>query len=143
MAIRTVQYLEPTPESGRRFFGGNIQGEVIMLNLLRFRAWADYSGFPAAMPATPISGEQAFDRYIALALPCLQKAGGELILLGKSDHFLIGPFDERWDRVMLIIQQSKEAMLSIMNDAEYTSSLVHRTVALEDSRLLPMVGISR
>ncbi len=136
-----MQFLEPTPESGRHFFGSNIQGEVIMLNLLRFREWADYSKFPALTPSTTLTGEQAFDLYIALALPHLRETGGDVLFLGKSDHFLIGPFDERWDCVMLVKQKSKESMLSMTDDAEYMASLAHRTAALEDSRLLPMVAI--
>lgn len=137
-----MQYLEPTMESGRRFFASNIQGEVIMLNLLRFREWADYSHSPASCPSSKISGEQAFDCYITLALPCLRKTGGDLLLLGKCDHFLIGPYDERWHRVMLVKQKSKEVMLSMTNDAEYMTSLAHRTAALEDSRLLPIARLS-
>ena len=132
-----MKYLEPSMESGRRFFASDIQGEVIMLNLLRFRDVADYSG-SAVVPSTPVSGEQAFNRYVTLALPCLRKTGGDLILIGRSDYFLIGPENERWDCVMLVKQKSKEAMLSMTNDAEYIASLAHRTAALEDSRLLPI-----
>src|SRR5690348_15087500 len=103
-----MQYLEPSLESGREFFTSNLEGEVFMLNLLRFREWADYSSSLHASASSPITGEQAFDRYIALALPCLHKAGGDLLFLGKSAHFLIGPSNERWDRVMLVKQKSKE-----------------------------------
>lgn len=133
-----MSYLEPTPESGRRFFASDIQGEVIMLNLLRFREVADYSNAPHAAPSVPITGQQAFDRYISLALPCLQKTGGDLMFLGRSGYFLIGPHDEKWDCVMLVKQKSKEAMLSMTNDADYIASLAHRNAALEDSRLLPI-----
>ncbi len=136
----TVQYIEPTQESGRRFFTNNIRGEVIMLNLLRFREWADYTQSPALKPITPVTGTEAFDRYIALALPCLRRTGGDLLFLGKSDYFLIGPENERWDCVMLVKQKSKESMLSMTHDVEYMSSLAHRTAAIEDSRLLPVTS---
>jgi hypothetical protein len=36
-------YLEPTQSSGRSFVSRQIAGEVVMLNLLRFRDYADYS----------------------------------------------------------------------------------------------------
>jgi hypothetical protein len=39
---------------------------------------------------------------------------------------------------MLVKQKSKEAMLSMTNDADYIASLAHRNAALEDSRLLPI-----
>ena len=39
-------FLEPTLESGAALFRRNISGEVIMLNLLRFKETADYSEAP-------------------------------------------------------------------------------------------------
>jgi uncharacterized protein (DUF1330 family) len=136
-----MQHLEPTPESGRRFFGSAIQGEVIMLNLLRFREWADYSMHPELAPPTRISGATAFERYIHHAQPFLHATGGQLLMLGKASHFLIGPFDERWDLVMLVKQKNKEALLSMASDKEFMAGIGHRTAALEDSRLLPMVNM--
>jgi len=41
-----------------------IAGPVVMLNLLRFRAIADYSASPELAPSLPISGAAAFDRYV-------------------------------------------------------------------------------
>lgn len=43
-------YLEPTQEQGRDFFMRGIEGSVVMLNLLRFREVADYSGSPDWRP---------------------------------------------------------------------------------------------
>ena len=37
------KYLMPTQEAGRKFVMRQIEGNVIMLNLLRFRDIADYS----------------------------------------------------------------------------------------------------
>src|SRR5262245_66667137 len=95
-----VRYLEPTEEAGRAFFGRGLQGEVVMLNLLRFRAIADYSASPAVAPAAPISGAEAYDRYVAHTLPYLRRSGGDILFLGDGGGFLIGPPDESWDRVM-------------------------------------------
>src|SRR5437868_10856528 len=39
-------YLDPTDENARRLFQRGIEGPLLMLNLLRFREIADYSGFP-------------------------------------------------------------------------------------------------
>ena len=55
-------YLEPTQHSAMALFGRRIVGAVVMLNLLRFRANADYSGHPELAPDDPISGAEAFDR---------------------------------------------------------------------------------
>lgn len=62
-------YLTPTQKSGRDFIMRKINGNVIMLNLLRFREQADYSQFPELMPEQPISGENAYELYIEHTLP--------------------------------------------------------------------------
>ena len=132
-------YLEPTQSAGRALFQRGIVGPVVMLNLLRFRAVADYSHAPHLAPAAPISGAEAFERYIEHTLPYLHASGGDLVFLATGGPFLIGPETERWDLVMLVRQRSVESFMQFANDPEYTAGLAHRTAALEDSRLLPMV----
>ena len=132
-------YLEPTQEAGRAFFGQGIVGPVVMLNLLRFRAVADYSATPALAPDTPISGEAAYGRYVEHTMPHLERSGGEVLFFGKGSRFLIGPDEERWDAAMLVRQASAEAFLAFASDPAYLSGLGHRLAALEDSRLLPLL----
>lgn len=57
-------FLEPCDESARRLFERAIEGPVTMLNLLRFREVADYSGCSELAPAEPISGRCAYEAYI-------------------------------------------------------------------------------
>lgn len=134
----TVSYLEPTQEAGRRFVQRGLAGPVVMLNLLRFRDVADYSGHPELAPASPISGAEAFDRYIEHTLPFLRETGGDILFLGRGGPFLIGPSDEHWDMAMLIRQTSAASFLSFASHAGYLAGLGHRTAALTDSRLLPL-----
>jgi hypothetical protein len=116
-----------------------VHGEVVMLNLLRFRDIADYTATPELAPASPISGRAAFRRYIDHTLPYLRQSGGDLLFLGQGGAFLIGPQDERWDMVMLVRQRSVEAFLAFASHAGYLAGIGHRTAALQDSRLLPLV----
>ena len=136
-------YLEPTADAGRALFQRGIAGEVVMLNLLRLRAVADYSASPQLAPPQPISGAQAYDRYIAHTLPFLRESGGEILLLGEGGPFLIGPPGERWDRVMLVKQSSVQAFMAFASHQPYLEGLGHRTAAVEDSRLLPLVESPR
>jgi uncharacterized protein (DUF1330 family) len=135
-------HLEPTRDAGRALFGRGIAGEVVMLNLLRFRAVANYSATPELAPGKPISGAEAYDRYIAHTLPHLRKSGGDVVLLGEGGPWLIGPEGERWDRVMLVRQQSLAAFMAFAEDKAYLAGLGHRTAALADSRLLPLVPVA-
>ena len=136
-----ARYLDPTQEAGRAFFLRGIEGEVVMLNLLRFRDIADYSANPALAPPRPISGPAAYERYIAHTMPYLRKSGGDLLFLGEGGRFLIGPQEERWDQVMLVRQSSVRSFMDFATDQGYLAGLGHRTAALEDSRLLPLVPL--
>src|SRR5450631_4680221 len=132
-------HLEPTQAAGRAFVSRQIAGEVVMLNLLRFREYADYSQFPQLAPEMPISGAAAYERYIEHTLPHLRLSGGELIFLGRGGQFLIGPTDERWDAAMLVRQRSVSSFIAFASSPGYLAGIGHRVAALEDSRLLPLV----
>ena len=138
--MTTKTYLEPTQESGRAFFTRGISGSVVMLNLLRFRPVADYSATPDLAPASPISGETAYRLYMEHTLPHLKQSGGEVLFFGKGGEFLIGPSDEHWDAAMLVRQTNVASFLEFASNQEYLSGIGHRLAALEDSRLLPLIG---
>ena len=140
MNAMSTTYLQPSEAAGRAFFSRRVEGELVMLNLLRFRETADYSSRPELAPPSPISGAEAFDLYIAHTLPHLASSDGELLFLGDGGAFLIGPPDERWDMAMLVRQKSAEAFLAFASNPAYLTGLGHRTAALEDSRLLPLIG---
>jgi hypothetical protein len=133
-------YLEPTQDQGRAFFARRIEGSVVMLNLLRFRAAADYSEAPALAPELPISGEEAYGLYMEHTLPFLTASGGEILFYGRGGDYFIGPGDERWDAAMLVRQSSIESFLAFASNPAYLAGIGHRTAALEDSRLLPLVA---
>ncbi len=135
-------YLEVTQEAGAALFRQNIIGEVVMLNLLRFREVADYSANPELMPGEAISGRAAYQKYIDHTLPFLKKSGGDIVLLGEGGKYLIGPQDEQWDLVMLIRQKSIADFIAFNSNQAYLAGIGHRTAALADSRLLPIVELN-
>jgi hypothetical protein len=126
-------YLEPTQDQGRAFFSRGIRGSIVMLNMLRFRATADYSTAPALMPHSPISGEDAYRLYMNHTLPYLKDSGGEILFYGRGGDYFIGPENERWDAVMLIRQSSLASFLAFASNQDYLAGIGHRTAALEDS----------
>jgi uncharacterized protein (DUF1330 family) len=131
-------YLEPTQDSGRAFFMRGIAGSVVMLNLLRYRAIADYSASPQLAPATSITGEAAYRLYMEHTMPHLENSGGKLLFFGRGGRFLIGPDNERWDAAMLIQQSSTASFMAFASNSEYLAGIGHRAAALEDLRLLPL-----
>jgi uncharacterized protein (DUF1330 family) len=132
-------HIDPTPAAGRALMLRGLTGPVVMLNLLRFRAVADYSGAPDLAPAEPISGAAAYELYVTHTLPWLARSGGAVLFDGDGGDMLIGPDGERWDRVMLIRQMSLDSFMAFADNPEYLAGLGHRTAALVDSRLLPII----
>jgi hypothetical protein len=110
-----------------------------MLNLLRFREWADYSAVPKLAPIEPISGSAAYDRYVRHTIPFLTASGGSVEFFGTGGPFFVGPEDERWDLVRLIRQSRVNDFFAFASNGGYLAGVGHRTAALEDSRLLPIV----
>ncbi len=131
-------YIEATPEAGKEFVQRQMKGNVIMLNLLKFREVADYSNLESIKPAHEISGEEAYNEYMKHAFPHLKAAGSEILFYGKCSSFLIGLTDETWDAVLLVKHESVSKFLEFARDEGYLKVAVHRTAALEDSRLLPV-----
>jgi hypothetical protein len=79
--------LAPTNESGSTLIARAIEGEVVMLNLLRFREIADYSAHPHLAPGRPISGAAAFDRYVAHTLLFCRKAVARFCSWARAARF--------------------------------------------------------
>jgi len=132
-------YLDPTEETGAAFLARGIEGPITMLNLLRFREVADYSAFPDLAPATAISGRAAYDRYIEHTLPYLEGSGGELSYIGAGGDYLIGPAGEGWDLALLVKQRSVADFMAFASNEGYLAGVGHRTAAVSDTRILPLV----
>lgn len=131
-------YIETTAELGKQFyldFKG--KGKLVMLNLLKFKKIADYSGVKDFESKKQISGKEAYQLYIANVAPELEKVGSKILFSGNSKNYLIGPDSESWDAVLLVEHQSLEFFLEFTKNEEYLKSLIHRIAALENSRLLP------
>ena len=136
-ASETIRYLAPSQSAGKLFVQRGIESRVVMLNLLRFRDVADYSANPELAPSAPISGGEAFDRYIRHTLPFLRESGGDIKFLGAGGPFLIGPEDERWDMTMLVCQSS---VASGHGRASYASRL---TWASNPSKIGPLTAVGK
>lgn len=109
---------------------------IVMLNLLRFRAVAEYKGV-----AADYSGREAYRRYSEVTLPKLAQIGAQVSYLGRTQGTLIGPPDEHWDEVLLVRYPDKQAFMAMLAMPDYFEATRHRTAALEDSRLIATVAM--
>jgi uncharacterized protein (DUF1330 family) len=118
----------------RTLLAGIGDGEpVVMINLLRYREQADYGG---RADIEPCSGRAAYGRYMKQAFAFVIAVGGAVFWQGAPKALLLGPPEERWDLALLVRYPSKEAFLAMVSDPAYQAITVHRTAALEDSRLI-------
>ena len=104
---------------------------MVMLNMLRFRKTAAY---PDGRPAVP--GREAYARYSMAASQQVAKVGGSLVWIGGALGSVIGPPDEQWDQIFLVRYPSIEKFIEMIGSAAYQKAVVHRSSALEDSRLI-------
>ncbi len=133
---RQDSFIEPSDQQVRSLIDAGIGGPVTMLNLLRYRDTADYSGSPELEPSDPISGREAYGRYSAGVLPILAELGAEALLFGPCHATVIGPSSERWDDIAVIRYPSVEVFISMTTSDDYRAITGHRTAALADSRLV-------
>lgn len=109
---------------------------VVMLNLLRFNARADY---PADAGQEPCSGREAYQRYSRTAIAKLREIGAEPVWMAQAAASVIAPEGEVWDEVLLVRYPSPEAFMRMLSMPDYQAATVHRTAALADSRLIATV----
>jgi len=141
--VSKQNFIRPTPEAGKSFYIEHQgKGKVVMLNLLKFKAIADYSDLPHLAPQSEISGAEAYQLYAKHTLPLLEKAGSKTLFYGKCSPFMIGPEAEKWDAILLVQHESAEKFIAFAQEETYLKTAGHRTAALEDSRLLPIVKSS-
>lgn len=130
MNIRTI---DPTRDDLQRLAQTvPLDTPVTMLNLLRYRAQAEY---PAGSGHAPCSGREAYQRYAEVALRKIRELGGEPVLLAPVLARVIAPAGEDWDELLLVRYPSLGALLAMLAMPDYRAATVHRTAALEDARL--------
>ncbi len=107
---------------------------VVMLNMLRFR---DQAAYPDGREG--VTGRRAYAEYSAGAAAHVADVGGRVIWFGRAKGAVIGPAHEAWDHIFLVRYPCVERFVEMTSRPAYQSLLVHRTAALEDSRLIMTV----
>lgn len=107
---------------------------VVMLNLLKFRAQAQYPD-----KTSELTGKQAYALYSKEAFAHVSACGGEVLFWGRAHAAIIAPEGEDWDEMLLVQYPSIEKFVAMVMDPAYQAIAVHRTAALADSRLIATV----
>ncbi len=132
-----TEHDEPSYESAQAVMAGLAEDTpIVMINLLRYR---DRAAYPAGSDAEPCSGRDAYRRYGQVSIRLITAVGGQVIWQGSPKAVLIGAPGEQWHKALLVRYPSKRAFLEMVGSPDYQAITVHRTAALEDSRLIATV----
>ena len=124
--------LQPTGDQVRAFRDRKTGEPIFMLNLLKFKAKAEYID----RRKTDLTGRQAYALYGAGFDTVMAPLGTEIIYSGDIRGFLIGFGEDDWDSVALIKYPSTDVMLDMFRNESYQEIQIHREAALEGQWLL-------
>ncbi len=116
----------PRPELAQAFFSDADHGPMVMVNLLKFK---DKATYPDGRDHE-LSGREAYDRYGAGVVACLEKVGGRVVYSGPVSGIILGDVEELWDAVALAYYPSPQAMLQMVALPEYQAIEIHRYAGL-------------
>ncbi|MGD0143932.1 MAG: DUF1330 domain-containing protein [Rhizomicrobium sp.] len=125
----------PSPEQIGALVERGPEGPIVMVNLLKYRALANY---PDDKPESKekISGQDAYRRYGAVALKALGEAGGRIVWGGAQSLVFIGGPEQEWDEVICVRYPSRQAFLGMISRPDYLAGTYHRDAGLERTGLL-------
>jgi uncharacterized protein (DUF1330 family) len=143
--ISTKQkYIGSTEESWKHFYDTfKGQGKIVMLNLLKYKPMADYTGIEVSNIQKDKTGKETYQYYLKQVEKIFENTKvGNILYYGESQDFLIGPQHEKWDAVILVEYASLDVFVDFVKSEAYQKVTGHRKASLEDSRLLPASNVT-
>lgn len=116
----------PNEEQMRGFVEPGHDGPIYMLNLLKFKAKAEYEDGRQ----TDLTGAEAYAIYGKEVARHLQKVGGAPMFSASVERLMLGEVEELWDSAAIAMYPSRQAMLEMISSKDYQASAVHRTAGL-------------
>ncbi|MFG2794339.1 DUF1330 domain-containing protein [Streptomyces sp. NPDC048419] len=118
--------IEPSQEQMEEFVSSDLQGGIVMVNLLKF------SDEP-----------EAYIRYQNAVKPLLEGVGGRILWSGKPRHVFIGDQTiHDWDALAAVGYPSRDAFLAMISHPDYPSARKDRAMGLARTAVLccvPMI----
>ena len=124
--------LQPTGDQVRAFRDRQTGEPIAMLNLLKFKARAEY----ADGRASELSGREAYELYAKGFHEVMDPLGVKILYSGDVRGFLIGLGDGAWDAMALIQYPTTQVMLDMLRNPDYQAAQQHRAAGLEGQLLV-------
>ncbi|MBV8976007.1 MAG: DUF1330 domain-containing protein [Alphaproteobacteria bacterium] len=127
--------ISPSPVQIRKFQEEGPGGAIVMVNLLKFRARAEYE--PAREEAAQnLTGREAYQRYGAIAFAFVHGLGKSIVWMGPQALVFIGGAEQDWDEVICVRYPSRAKFLEMVSNPDYLAVTYHRDAGLERTALL-------
>lgn len=129
----------PGPEQIAGFFGAPEDGPFVMVNLLKFKAKAEYEDGSDAH----LTGAEAYARYGDAVRVLVENLGGKIRYSGRVTGLLLGEVEDLWDAVALAEYPSLAAFQAMAMSPEMHAIEHHRKAGLAGQlniRTKPGVG---
>lgn len=124
--------VDPTREQFDQFKSLPRDTPIWMLNLVRLKHCVRYPD------GEEVSGAEAYARYGRDSGPVFRRLGGRIVWRGRPETVVIGPADEHWDIAFIAHYPNAKAFMAMVTDPEYKEAVLHRQLAVADSRLIRM-----
>jgi len=120
--------ITPNRDQFIEYAGNQRPGEVVMVNLLKFKQRAE---------GEEGSGAEAYGRYGDAVVKQVEARGGRVVWMGRVENVLIGDTEnDAWDTVVLVAYPSRQAFIDMVSAPEYQEAHTHREAGLERTVLL-------
>ena len=134
-----MPYIDPSRENWQAFKDLPRDQPIQMLNLIKFREFADY---PAGHPnhGKGLTGHEAYAIYKAGFQRVVAGDGAAMVWAPPIECVVTGPEGE-WDEIFVMGYPSSAVFMGMVRNEEYIRDVVpHRTAAVADSRLIRFGG---
>jgi len=108
-------FLEPGPK-----------GPIYMVNLLKFKARAEYEDGRE----TELTGRQAYEIYGRAVNQLLREFGGGFMFAGNVERLMLGEVEELWDEVAIVVYPSRGDMMNMISSPKMQEIGQHRAAGL-------------
>ena len=125
--MKVTNKVVPDAEQAAAFFSGAEDGPFVMVNLLKFKANAEY---PDGADSH-LTGAEAYARYGKAVRAHVEAVGGKTGYAGPVTGLLLGEVEELWDMIALAEYPSRAAMMAMIQSPEYQEIARHRSAGLQ------------
>jgi len=134
--MQVLNSLLPNKQQMEGFLAQGSEGPIYMVNLLKFKAQAEY----ADGRATDLTGAEAYELYAEGVSKLLEELGGALVFAADVERLVLGEVEELWDKVAIAMYPSRKAMLEMMGSPVMQEIGQHRAAGLAGQLNIETVG---